>query len=326
MQRRLCLYYLKPEPSNRWFKGDYKIRKIIRYLIRGTERPSSLEMVFLHLCEGLKRLNVDFTVNLPFERLSPTDVVIILGQGKYCLKNYTKPNPIIAGIGLMTHPNDWPTIFKEYSIKAYLQHSKWTSNIYNRWFGENTCKIWQAGINTDFWSPIKNSKKHILIYEKFLWDKEQNQNSLTKPIIRLLQSKNIKYQIIRYGEYKSNNYKKLLEDSSAMIFLCEHESQGLAYQEAMAMNVPIFAWEQGLWLDPNRFTWGEQKPIPATSVPFFDERCGMKFKNLQEFQDNFETFYTQVQECKFSPRSYVLEYLTLEKSALRMLEIVKEVY
>ena len=37
-----------------------------------------------------------------------------------------------------------------------------------------------------------------------------------------------------------------------MIFLVEHETQGIAYQEAMACDVPILAWDQGNWLDPKR--------------------------------------------------------------------------
>lgn len=324
MRKRLCLYYLKPKPTFRWFKGDEKIRKFIRYLLRGKDRISSLEMVFINLCKGLKSLGIDFTINLPFEQLRANDIPIVLGQGKNVLEGYKQNNSIIAGIGLMTHPNEWPTLFQDYPVKTYLQHSAWTTSIYNKWYGTGSTVQWQAGINSEYWKPINQPKKHILIYEKFLWNKTDNQASLTAPIIAQLKKKNISYSIIRYGFYKKNDFKRLLAGSVAMLFLCEHESQGLAYQQAMAMNVPILAWEQGLWLDPLRFEWGEHDPIAASSVPYFDERCGMKFNDFDSFEQIFPTFFQQAKDGRFSPRAYVLENLTIEKSAKRMLEIVNQ--
>ena len=109
-----------------------------------------------------------------------------------------------------------------------------------------------------------------------------------------------------------------------MIFLCEHESQGIACCEALAMNVPVLAWDNGFCLDPNRFKWS-QPVIPATSVPYFDERCGMKFKNLQEFDDRFTMFINRVIENKFEPRAYILENLTLQVSAKKLLKIINTV-
>ena len=167
MEKRICLYYLKPTPLNRWFRGDHKIRSYIRQLFRGKDRISSLELVFVNLCEGFRKIEVDFTINLPFEELKPSDVVIVLGQGKFSLENYKQANPIIAGIGLMTHPNNWPTLFKDYPVKTYLQHSEWTAAIYNRWFGPNTCKIWPAGIDVDFWKPINKERKQVRLRGKF---------------------------------------------------------------------------------------------------------------------------------------------------------------
>jgi hypothetical protein len=108
-----------------------------------------------------------------------------------------------------------------------------------------------------------------------------------------------------------------------MVYFCEHESQGIALQEAMSMNIPVFAWDQGKWLDPNRFGWGEMD-TPASTVPYFDERCGSKFQDLGAFYEGFEGFWKNVTGDKYAPREYVLENLTLEKSAQRMLDIVKK--
>ena len=110
-----------------------------------------------------------------------------------------------------------------------------------------------------------------------------------------------------------------------MIFLCEHESQGFACCEALSMNVPVFAWDQGYWLDPNAYAHGNET-IKATSVPFFDKNCGMRFSDLKGFGDNIDLFLQKATKGDFQPRNYILQNLTLKKSAERMLEIIAEVY
>ncbi len=323
---RLIIYFKKEPARDSYLPGDRFILPFIKRLLKKT-RTSSLESVFINLCKGLDVLNVPYLKNLPFSKIKSTDRLVVLGVGKNVLKGYNKPNKLVAGIGLMTHPANWPGLFKDFKIAIYLQHSTWTKNIYNKWFGPNTCTTWPVGIDTDFWHPKKQKpKKHILVYVKFLWNREQNRETLLKPIIDFLTEKGLAYQVITYGFYTIKKYKELLEESSAIIFLCEHESQGLAYQEAMAMDVPIYAWDQGFWLDENRFEWGETDPVLASSVPYFDQTCGERFKDLQEFRAGFNSFYKAVQQGRFSPREYVLDNLTLKKSTQRMLEILDSVY
>ena len=117
----------------------------------------------------------------------------------------------------------------------------------------------------------------------------------------------------------------MLQQCRAMIFLCEHESQGFACCEALSMNVPVFAWDQGQWLDPNRFMWNDPV-VEATSVPYFDTRCGMTFKDFEDFKNGINQFWKRVGDADFNPREYILENLTLKKSAQRMLDIISGVY
>jgi hypothetical protein len=326
MQGRLLLYFKHPKPKDRWFYGDRYIRSFFKKLFK-KRKIDSLERVFLNLCKGLDLLNVKYKKNLPFSQIEPNDKIIVLGAGKHVLDNYKQSNKIIAGIGLMTHPNEWPTLFEDYPIKFYLQHSEWTTAIYNKWYGPGRCKTWPVGIDTTYWKPNNTiEKKSLLVYVKFLWNKELQLETLLKPLIAFLEHNAVTYQILTYGNYDIEGYKAQLNSSKAMIFLCEHESQGLACQEAMAMDVPIFAWNQGLWLDQNLTVWGEHQPIAASAVPYFDESCGDTFKSIEEFQQRFPNFWINVQTSSFSPRSYILNHLSLEKSAKRMMEIVEEVY
>ena len=323
---KIQLYFRTPPETDRFLPGDRYLRPIIRRLLRG-KKTSGIRKVFENLCLGFDQLGISYAVNTDFNQIQPGEPVVVLGLGRYALDGYDKPNPVIAGIGLMTHPSEWPDLFDQFPVAAYLQHSAWTNNLYAAHYGAGKCKIWPAGIGTNKWAPDINATKQfdILIYNKVMWDKQETYNKLVSPIIQKLEQLGLSYIEISYGSYNEREYFKLLNKSRAMIFLCEHESQGFACCEAMAMNVPILAWDQGHWLDPNRFAWGDPN-VPATSVPYFDDRCGMKFINYTHFEQLIDIFWDKVTANGFCPRDYVLENLTLEKSAQQMLEIISQVY
>lgn len=320
---RICLYYLREPETDRWLPGDRYVRPAIRRVVRGKPRPGGVEKVFINLCLGLDELKVRYEVNLPFQKLHAEDRVGVLGRGRQCLKGYDRPNSIVAGPALMTHPAEWPSLCEDYPVVKYLQHSEWANNVYKPYFGDR-CFIWPVGIDMDSWCPRgKPQTVDFLIYDKMMWERKERITNLLEPIQSELKRRSLSFEIIRYGEYTAAHFKNALSRCRAMIFLCEHESQGLAYQEALASGVSILAWDQGWYLDPNRFAWGASD-IPATSVPYFDDRCGMKFKNLDEFEPKLDQFIGLLNNGAFLPREYILENLTLKKCAAAYLRILDE--
>lgn len=321
---RLCLYYIREPERDRWFAGDRHIRPLIRRVIRGYSRPSGVDKVFINLKLGLDKLKIDYEVNPPFKLLRKDDRVGVLGRGRHCLEGYKQTNKIVAGIGLMTHPSEWKTLCEDYPVVKYLQHSEWANEVYKPYFGER-CAIWAVGIDTDHWQPLTGTSKttDFLIYDKIRWNYDKYETELLTPIRNKLTKSGLSFEELRYGMYEPADYKAALERCRAMIFLCEHESQGIAYQECLASGVPIIAWDQGQCLDPNRFKWGTPY-IPATSVPYWDERCGVKFKDICEFPSRFEEFVDKQTSNYFSPRDYILEKLTLEKCAGDYLELYQD--
>ena len=324
--KKIHLYFRTQPQRHRYIPGDQHLIRLIKQVL-GKNRTSGVKKVFLSLCKGFDLLGIDYDVNLPFKKIKAGEPVVVLGNGRYALKGYRQQNPVIAGIGLMTHPSEWPGLCTEYPVLKYLQHSDWANNVYVPYYGADTCQTWPAGIDTDKWAPVKNADKKfdILVYNKVMWDKPQTNSNLRMPLLEKLQREGLSYTEITYGHYKEEEYHALLRQSRAMIFLCEHESQGFALCEALSMNVPVIAWEPGFCLDPNRFSWNDPV-IPASSVPFFDNRCGVKFKDYPTFEASFGEFWQKVKKEEFNPRAYILENLTLKKSAERMLEIIKTVY
>ena len=319
---RICLYFIREPERDRWILGDRYIRPFVRRLVRGKPRVGGVERVFVNLCLGLDKLGIKYEVNLPFNQLKNSDKVGILGRGLNCLNEYDRPNPIVAGIGLMTHPSQWATLCEDYPVVKYLQHSEWANNVYKPYFGDDRCGIWAVGIDTDKWQPTGGQKTiDFLIYNKIMWDYENTSQDLLVPIKQLLSQRSLTFQELRYGSYKPEEYQSALSNCRGMIFLCEHESQGIAYQECLSSDVPILAWDQGECLDPNRFAWGSPY-IPATSVPYWDDRCGVKFQGIHDFSSQLDAFLDKLKSKKFSPRDYILENLTLEKCAQNFIEIL----
>ncbi len=319
---RLCLYYL-PEPErDRWLPGDRFIRPLARRLIRGSHRAGGLDKVFINLRLGLDRLGIAYEINPAFRRLRKEDRVAVLGRGRHCLEGYTQPNPIVAGIGLMTHPSEWPTLCEDYPVVRYLQHSAWCDAVYRRYFG-NHCAIWPVGIDTDRWQPGNPDGKRVdfLLYDKIHWERDARETDLLSPIRAALAQNGLTCETLRYGHYAPDVFRAALARCRAMIFLSAHESQGIAAQEALASGVPIFAWDPGTVQDPERFRWGEPV-IPATSVPYFDDRCGMRFRDQAEFSPRLAEFREGLKAGRFAPRDYIVENLTLEKCSRHFVEIV----
>src|SRR5882757_2749213 len=155
---RICLYDRVAPEVDRWAPGDRFVRPVIRRMVRGRPRIGGIGKVLSNLCLGLDRLGVPYLVNLPFNDLKPEDRVGVLGRGRYSLRGYDRPNAILAGSGLMTHPSEWPPLLKDYPVALYLQHSEWANSAYAPFFGDK-CRIWPVGIDTCRWRPIAGNRK-----------------------------------------------------------------------------------------------------------------------------------------------------------------------
>lgn len=288
------------------------MRPIIRRAVRGKPRPSGIDRVFLNLVRGLDRIGLEYTVNIPFSRLCADDRVGVLGRGRNVLRGYDRENPIVAAIALMTHPSEWPTLCDDYPVVTYLSHSEWVNEIYRPYFADR-CRLWPVGIDTTDWAPDLTVTKttDVLIYNKIRKGGEFDHSDVIAAVRDTIARRGLSSQEIVYGEYSSEEFNAALQRARCMVFLSAHESQGIAYQEAMATGVPIVAWDPGWSEDPERFAWGAPR-IPTASVPFFDERCGTRFTHASEFPHAFDLLQHRMSEGSLDPRGYILEHLTIE--------------
>jgi hypothetical protein len=281
--------------------------------------------VFLNLRAGLDKIGISYRVNdYRYIQKHPKEVACIIGKPQVLDKIKWK-NPILFGASVFSHPCDDPELLNHLPISKILVPGEWMRKMWEAYYGD-TVLAWPVGIDTAQWAPAPIDKDiDILLYDKVRWQHGRYENEFIAPIKSCLEQRGLKIAVIRYGFYQEQEFHYLLGRSKAMIFLCEHETQGIAYQQALSCGVPILAWDRsGFWQDPSYFPQ-KVKFAPVSSVPYWDERCGVKFKDISEFPTRLEEFLDKLNCNKFAPRDYILENLTLEICARRYVKILEEV-
>ena len=202
--------------------------------------------------------------NYKLAHANPTYPIGLVGT-PICIPEWDLPNPAILGPSMYDHPSQNLTLMQDERFKYYILTCEWLRNVFSKVYGDK-CVIWHAGISTDEWIDVKGYKKTIdvLIYDKIRWDRKKTTHLFLELVKKDLKEKNISYFVLQYGDITHEAYKDLLSKSRTMIFLCEHETQGIAYQEALASNVPVIAWDHGWWTDSAWPVYSDS-PIPATS-------------------------------------------------------------
>lgn len=319
----LNLFYAEPDPD-RWLPYDRYPRAAIRRLIRGAPRPGGQMRVFLNLCAGLRQIGVKARVNdYRFALRNPNALACIIGK-PFLLDSIPWKNPIVFGAAVYSHPVDDPFLLERLDVRKVLVPGPWMREMCKPQWGDAVID-WPVGIDTELWAPAKSDAGlfDVLLYDKVRWEHQHYEEVLIEPIRRTLRQSGISFREIRYGYYHEDDFRAALFKCRSMIFLCEHETQGIAYQQALSCDVPIFTWDRGgPWQDPSYYP---NKVIftPVTSVPYWDDRCGMKFKDVWEFVALWGEFWERAKARQFAPRDYIMENLTLEKCAHRYVEIAR---
>jgi len=313
----LPLIYDEPF-EDRWVRGDRHPRRLARWLLR-RNRPSGYRHLARQLRTGLERAGLPFRFNaFSYCDRHPDVTAGVLGNNAL-LERWQPRGPAVYGPCMLDHPLDRIDLFDRFNARLYLVPSEWVRRMFEPYFGERV-QTWPIGIDLEAWRDFAGEAKSLdfLVYEKFIWEKDARRATLLAPLLEELRARGFSFHVLHSGRYTLAEYRELLRRARRMVFLCEHETQGQACQQALACNVPVFAWDQGWWLDP-KATRYVGRPVPASSVPYFSNACGMRFRDLQEFVAGLPAFW----EGRFEPRPFVGEHLELVDSARRYVEIVR---
>lgn len=325
MIKSLNIFYEEPD-NDRWLPLDRHPRRFIRRIVRGQPPIGGMMRYFVNLCAGLDRIGISYSVNnYRYLKKHPSEIACVIGK-PHVLEKIKWKNPIIFGPAVFSHPCEAPFLLEKLPVKKVLLSCEWFKNMYAQELGDSVM-VWPSGIDTYKWQLTSDDNKDIdvLIYDKVRWNYTHYEQELIEPIKQLLSSRGLKTEVIRYGFYREEDFQNLLTRAKAMIFLCEHETQGFAYLQTLSSGVPILAWDRGgFWQDPSYYPHKVQFQS-VSSVPYWDERCGVKFKDFNDFPVKLEEFIEKLNSQQFTPRDYILANLTLEKCAENYVNIVTKV-
>jgi hypothetical protein len=198
-----------------------------------------------------------------------------------------------------------------------IQPCDWFVDYYRPYCGDKLMP-WFAGIDLDVWPDESKHPKTIdfLIYDKIRWMRDERVPAVLHRVQRELTKRGLTHRTLQYATHHQSEFRRELRRARALIFLCEHETQGLAYQEALAAGAPVLAWDEGELIDP--FLRQFARPdLVVSSVPYFDGRCGRRF-TLSSFEESLDRFWSDLDQ--FDPRSYVRDCLSTAEAASIYLE------
>lgn len=318
----LNLFYEEPD-ADRWTRFDRYPRRVARWALRGPKQPGGTMRAYLNLRAGLDRLGVRYRANdFRYLQANPDELACVIGQ-PFVLNKLPLQTPILFGTSIYNHPNDNPDLPRQRPIRRVLVPCAWTVSMFSAvWPG--LVSAWPTGIDTDRWSLSMRANKDVdvLIYDKIVWHRPRYLRTIVEPLLAELRRRNLSFQVLRYGSYREEQLHKLSRRARSMVYLSHHETQGIAAQQMLSSGIPLFAWDRGgLWKDP-AYAPHHVRFAPVTSVPYWDGRCGVKFKSGVDLLPAFDEFWFGVEAGIFAPRDMIVESLTLEQRAKAYLDLV----
>lgn len=240
-----------------------------------------------YLLMGLNELKIDYKLN----ELSDNNLVlqnhkIIYEEG--AIKN------LILGPNVFDLPKDNKIAMNHDGYKTLIVASDWVKKLYTRWIPEAKVAVWNVGIDYNKYQNIQAEKK----YDFLVYHKRRSVEDLNSAVAFLEKNK-LKYRVISYGTYADSDFVNIISECKYGLIINNTETQGIAIQEMMSCNLPLLVWDVKEWTDR-----GSDNLAYATSIPYFDNRCGEVFFSIHEIDYR----YQKLINSEYDPRSYIKEH------------------
>ena len=213
-------------------------------------------------------------------------------------------------------------INNQYNNAVYIQPSEWAAATWINMKADRVVPIKQFAfpVDTERFKPNihRELKEKVFIYFKA---RHPNEIEFVENALLSLNTNDdaIDYKIFDYRkQYNETDYISWLKQCKYGIWIGCHESQGFALEEALSCDVPLLVWNVKSMNQEHGSRYGD---IPATSISYWDERCGEYFYKEDEFVETYEKFISKLSTYK--PRKFVLENLSVDVCGERFQELIK---
>ncbi|KAG2388225.1 hypothetical protein C9374_001075 [Naegleria lovaniensis] len=175
-------------------------------------------------------------------------------------------------------------------------------------------------INTKIWSPSEKvnvfDKRDILFYDKNCYYKQEELLTTFKTLLNGYPDfKDATFHIVDYNKrYSENYFLSLLKEKIRFAIVCARtETQGVALEEVMSMNIPLFV----IWT-PMDFEVAHDPVV----VPYFVPGMSGLISGHQNITTVFPTFMQKVMDNSFNPRRFVVELFNYFSNVVDFLNIL----
>jgi hypothetical protein len=298
-------------------------RRAARYAYRTARRRqvrTGFYTAFLSLCRSLRLIGCDVRVNdFGALRKRPHYPIGLCGYPSV-LAHVAGENPVIFGHGDLGLPEAAAVIAAREQMRLLIQPCDWAC-AFNRPYCGDKLRAFPVGVDSAQWHLPKAARTHdFLVYDKIRWYRDERVPAIRDRLIESLRARGHSVAVLQYGAHRQDQYRRALASCGALLFLCEHETQGIAYQEALAAGVPVLAWDEGELVDPNLRHYAPH--LRVSSVPYFDDRCGMRF-TLASFDEVVGQFWAEIE--RFRPRDYVDDRLSMRRAGRDYLSLYSSI-
>lgn len=261
--------------------------------------------VVKNLLQSLDDCNIPYSINNELYEYN-----LFLGWGDTTIPKYKKlknKQNIIIG------PQFWPwgtDIFQIEEYKKVISPSKTTEKILNKFFPQLKTGFWPVGIYAPDIKKISPTKDCLVYYKNRPVEHLQL-------VLDFLEKRNITYTGLEYGNYTQEEFKESLSEVKYCVIVDNTESQGIAIQEMMSVNKPLFVWNQ---IDGVRTDYrGNTYKVEASTIPYWSNECGEYVNEFENFEDKFDKFLNNINN--YSPQKFVERELSPKKSIEILLDL-----
>jgi len=189
----------------------------------------------------------------------------------------------------------------------YNTLSEWVTDLWNSYLknaNKYSLEKLPFPVNTKLFKPDDGNKEYILIYIKSRFVSEY------QFIIDYMNDRYTNIKIFNYdSKYSQEDYIATLKKSKFGIWIGRHESQGFALQEALSTNVPLLVYNIKYMGQSQCSANGEYRNVDATTIPYWDNKCGEFFYEPQDFILTLNKFLLKCENNEYQPREFILNTL-----------------
>ena len=287
-------------------------------------------MKILFINSGIHHKNLHFILNC--KKIQVHTIHNVNEINNYNLDDYDAVYSPCDPIDVSKYPNTKFIFGPQFSVfpdnklaciksknSVYNLLSDWVINCWSKYTLCENLKLIKLpfGVDTE---RFKNTKTFHEKNKVLLYFKHRSPTELYN-IEKFLKEKSIDYTIFSYDQkYNENDYISYLQETKFGIWLDAHESQGFALQEALSINVPLLVWNV---TSMNQEFGQNYNNIPSTTIPYWDERCGEYFYNLEDLEKTYNLFLSKLESYK--PREFILENLSFEVCEDKLIKTIENI-